>query len=382
VNFPDFIDAYMDYTFESEAPDAYHRWVAMSIIGSAVGRRVKMEGAGYDIYPNQFILLIGPPGRTRKSTAIKAGRKILEEVPGITIAPQSLSRERLIEVFEDAYDEWRGESNVYLPSSEFGTLVNTSGVGMLMLLTHLYNGDESVFKHETKGSGSSEVKNPILSVLGATTPIWMQTEYPSASIEDGFAARIIFIVEEHKRKLIAFPKPFDDKVKKKLVEDLTEISKRKGVLGYTPKGAQLFEEFYQDMHKPKPMDRDARMESFYDRSDVHMHKTGMICALSRGSDVIDSEDVIRAYGYIAAIESKLTGIYSFLGNNKSLGASYQIQELVRARKKVPLSAIFRMYSYIGSFQEIEMAIKLTVSWQKVSHVIDSAGDYLLWKGDE
>src|SRR5438309_523994 len=66
--------AYLEYTKESESPDAYHVWTALSSIASVARRNVWLDQGIYLLYPNLYVALVGPPGRTGKSTAIRMGR--------------------------------------------------------------------------------------------------------------------------------------------------------------------------------------------------------------------------------------------------------------------------------------------------------------------
>ncbi|GAG77424.1 unnamed protein product, partial [marine sediment metagenome] len=49
----------------------------------------------YLLYPNMFIVLVGPPGKVGKSTSLRMGRNILEGVDDIQWSADSLTREEL-----------------------------------------------------------------------------------------------------------------------------------------------------------------------------------------------------------------------------------------------------------------------------------------------
>src|SRR2546427_12238432 len=65
------VAAYMEYTKESESPDAYHVWTALSSLASVARRNIWLDQGIYLLYPNLYVALVGPPGRTGKSTAIR-----------------------------------------------------------------------------------------------------------------------------------------------------------------------------------------------------------------------------------------------------------------------------------------------------------------------
>ncbi|MFI5422740.1 MAG: hypothetical protein ACHQWH_02215, partial [Nitrososphaerales archaeon] len=64
----------------------------MSVIAGALQRRVYLKwGLGQIIYPNLYVVLIGPSGRTRKGVALGIAKDILRQISGISIAPESSS---------------------------------------------------------------------------------------------------------------------------------------------------------------------------------------------------------------------------------------------------------------------------------------------------
>ena len=58
----DFFDLYFEYTGETESPQIYHRWCALSMVGALLGRRVYLPFGHAPIYPNMYIMLEGNPG--------------------------------------------------------------------------------------------------------------------------------------------------------------------------------------------------------------------------------------------------------------------------------------------------------------------------------
>ncbi|KKL23906.1 hypothetical protein LCGC14_2420760, partial [marine sediment metagenome] len=67
------IRAYMEYTLDTESPDTYHFWTALTMLGASTKRQVwldmKMLGP---VFPNFYVILVGPSG-ARKSAAAGIG---------------------------------------------------------------------------------------------------------------------------------------------------------------------------------------------------------------------------------------------------------------------------------------------------------------------
>ena len=88
----DWLTKYLEYTENSESPISYHTWCGLSVIAGALQRRVYLKwGLGRVIYPNLYVVLVGPSGRTRKGVAIGIAKDFLKKIPGITVTPESSS---------------------------------------------------------------------------------------------------------------------------------------------------------------------------------------------------------------------------------------------------------------------------------------------------
>ena len=72
----DWINTYLAYTDNTEPPHLYKEWVAVSVIASALQRKVFLEWGPMTFYPNMYIILCGPSGKARKSTAMGPGMKL------------------------------------------------------------------------------------------------------------------------------------------------------------------------------------------------------------------------------------------------------------------------------------------------------------------
>ncbi len=72
--------AYADYTQGTESPPNFHLWVALGTLASSMQRKIFMDTGYYQVHTNMYIILVSPPGRSRKSTALRIGKSILKGV--------------------------------------------------------------------------------------------------------------------------------------------------------------------------------------------------------------------------------------------------------------------------------------------------------------
>ncbi len=110
----------------TEAPDSYHLMSFALVIGATLRKRLSVWHAR-DIYPNFYIVLIGPTGAARKDTAFSRARKMLEalhkeemdaEDPKLEIIPGIGSTEGLLTALNGT------GKTVILNESEFLSLIS------------------------------------------------------------------------------------------------------------------------------------------------------------------------------------------------------------------------------------------------------------------
>ena len=95
-NLPDWLDAFMLLTEDSEPPILFRKWTAISTIASALQRKCRIDiGISLTFYPNFYMFLVGPSA-TGKGTAMKYAYDIIEQIPAIRLSAQATSLQALI----------------------------------------------------------------------------------------------------------------------------------------------------------------------------------------------------------------------------------------------------------------------------------------------
>ena len=95
-NLPDWLNGFMELTENSEPPILFRKWAAISTIASALQRKISLDlGLSLTIYPNLYIVLVGPSA-TGKGTVMKFASDIIEQIPAIRLSAQATSYQALI----------------------------------------------------------------------------------------------------------------------------------------------------------------------------------------------------------------------------------------------------------------------------------------------
>jgi len=151
------------------------------------------------IYPNQYIILVGPSGTARKGDAIGLGRSMMEHV-NLKIASQRITPEALISVmsesittFVDSNKDLVYQAPITIVANELSVFIGQKNLKLLADLTDLYDSHKSweyQTKHgyqTTKGKTKTTdiISGVCINILGGTAPDWIPTILPQEAIGGG-----------------------------------------------------------------------------------------------------------------------------------------------------------------------------------------------------
>jgi hypothetical protein len=369
---PDWIQAYMAYTIESRSPDEFHLWTALITIAGALRRKVYFNFEYFLLYPNLYVVLVGPPGKCKKSTAMRIGRKFLSRVPGINLSTESTSRERLIQDLAQSYAD--GHSSMTAFSSEFASLLSTSGVEMIVFLTDIYDCPEE-WTHKTKTGGPNKIKAPFLNLEAGTTPDWISRALPLDTIGIGLAARVIFVYQDTPRIRKPFPKltPEQIKLEELLTNDLIHISQLSGEYIMDEEALQLYEEWDLQNQKER-INPDVHLAGYYERKPMHVIKIAMILAASRKDElVITKNELQQALGLLEAIEPRMSKTFAGVGKNPLAADIVGVLETIQANPGIPYAMLLDLFKHSVRREELDEVLGVLVSTGKIKMVPDERG---------
>jgi len=392
----DWLDAYLTYTENTEPPLSYHTWVGISLIAGALQRKVYLNWGHETIYPNMYIVLVGPSGKARKGTALTIGKDILQDI-GISLTSESITREALIRDMKDALDSFQDETTGKLRyhcaltaiSDELSVFLGQNDVKFLADLTDWYDSRKS-WTYRTKGAGTDKIQGVCFNILGATAPDWLQSILPQEAVGGGFTSRIIFVVEEDKGKIV--PEPIytreDEELRGMLVRDLERISTLTGEMRFSDKGKQKYINWYKkyenDMREGKVVIEDTRFTGYMERKATHLRKLSMVLSAARSSErVITEDDLSKALSLLSQAEKKMPKTFGGLGTSQYSDITNKVLNLIQSRGELTRSNLMRkMYRDLdpGTLDVVETTMRQMKVVEVVS--IPGKGDVLYkWKGD-
>lgn len=338
------LDAYLEYTDNSESPISYHTWCGLATIAGALQRKVYLRwGIGQIIYPNLYVVLIGPSGKTRKGVALGIAKDLLKQVPGITVAPESSSgKQSTIRVmtragldFNDPSDQkTKRHSSVTAFSEELSVFLGQGDIAYLSSLTDWYDSKDD-WEYETISRGKDSIKGVCLNLVGGTAPDWIQSMIPHEAVGGGFTSRVIFIVEEVKRKIVPEHTMTvrEVKLQEMLLNDLQRISKMCGEFRMTSEAKQLYVDWYLEQNRQSDMGcpavDDPRFAGYNERRATHLRKLLLVCSAGRGDDLlIVPDDFTRAVNLLVGAEVNMHKTFGGFGKSRTSEATETIKNYI------------------------------------------------------
>lgn len=344
-------------------------------LSSALGRRCFLPFGPMVIFPNHYILLVGTPA-SRKSTAANLMKRILKNSTGVRFAPQDTAGQRqglvnamlgnaeqakeflrevelgarddsmlgltlndIAEITDDPesdeaqYISEADKHHISVISGEFSRFIGQNNLQMLDFLTTMWDGDD--YEYQIK-SGITELKNPLINLLGCTTPTSIANSMPPAAGGQGFLSRVILVYGARKYKSVPRPEapPVElvDKVKSHLNDVYHEIN---GAFDETPDGRAYSEGLYEF-----PLEiTDSRFGYYQERRYTHLIKLAMCLCAARGDRVICKDDYEEAHRILRATERGMPDALGEFGMNPLAALKQSILEFMRSTHVIPLEEL-------------------------------------------
>lgn len=352
----DFITAYLKYSENSEPPKSYHTWVAVSLIAGALQRRVHFRWGHEKIYPNMYIVLVGPSGRCRKGTAIGIGKDLLKEI-NIATTSESITREALIRAMKNAMSnytdaetqQFKFHCSLTAISPELSVFLGQNDLKFLSDLTDWYDSADT-WTYETKGAGTDQIQGLCFNLLGATAPDWFSSILPQEALGGGFTSRIIFVVEDRKGKTVPKTELSQEhlEMRNQLRTDLEHITTMSGRFEFDPAAEAAYIAWYTEQERLMDSGHyvidDARFSGYCDRRATHVRKLCMIVSASRSNDlVITKADFDRARMMLEAVEINMPRAFSGLGRATYSDVTERVLTYIKQQGIVTRSELMKRF---------------------------------------
>lgn len=375
----DLFDMYFQYNRESEVPAFFHRWSLIAGLGAYLGRQYYFQHGHFCKYPNQYCMLIGSPG-TRKSTAIKLIKSILQKAGYNTIAADRTTKEKFMLDLagEDSVDsdlasmeifgEVTDDKEIFIAADEFNDFIGLGNLEFISLLGTFwdYNG---TYHNRIKNGKSVSISNPTVSILGGNTPTGFSLAFPLEAMGQGFFSRLLLVYGEPTGKKITFPIPPEPKETALLIEVLQVIkSSVKGHAAISPTSFKLLDKIYKSYGGME----DVRFESYANRRFDHLLKLCLVVSACRLSAAIEEQDVVYANTILTHTEHLMPKALGEFGKSKHSDVVHKVMLMLDAsHEPLKLKDIWKgIVQDLDKMDDLQNIVKNLVLADKIITVKD------------
>jgi len=360
------LEAFCRFTEDTEVPAAFAVWSGMITIAAALGRDCFIDYGYYTLYPNIYIVLIGPSAVAKKSTPIKFAARMIKRVkPCINVLSQKMTPEALISALS-GLDAKEGDTMIVPAAvgvaliSELATLVNKGSFksGMIDLLTDLYDAED--FEYRTKGRGIEYVRNPCLSIIGGATPIGIKECIPLVSVGGGFTSRIVFVFSKGSGRLISRPQMSIENKKRMedICHDLNDVAKMQGPFALSDGAGKIFDEEYIDFRRHSPLLEDDSLGGYAGRRADILIKVSMLVSAAKSSDrLIQEVDMSTSLGILRRTEESMPNVLRVITSSEVGDIFEQIIKYMMKHKAVGRAELVRRFLPKITAMELDAMIR-------------------------
>lgn len=324
-NTDDWIQSYLDYTENTEPSTLFREWVAISVIGSVLQRKCFLKWGDFDlIYPNMYVVLVGPPG-SRKGTAMAPGGEFLRDI-GVRMAAEAVTREMLIrELANSVKIDWIEKpdgnerqithSSLTIFSEELTVFLGYDNKQLMADLSNWFDCSDQ-WKYRTKTQGDDEIYGVWVNLLGATTPSLIQSTLPRDAVGGGLASRIVFVFAQGPAKRVGAPfvKGDAEAIRTNLRVDLEDIYTIKGQFKYTEGFLETYVDWYENRAYEISLAKNPNFQGYVNRRATHLRSLAIIMSASRDSSMIIDEPIFhRCLDLLERTEKKMPSVFEGFG---------------------------------------------------------------------
>lgn len=374
----DWVSSYMGYVRDSsESPEPFHYWAAIGTIAGALQRKVHLRWGHSKIYPNQYILLIGPSGTSRKGEPIVILRDLFQAI-GLPMIGEDNTRESVIRNMRNAVTSFKDSrtGNIVFQcaattfAEELSVFTGYQNREWLATLTNWWDSRDE-WKRDTKHQGTDDLLGVCFNMVTSTAPDWLPHIFPREAVGGGLTSRIIMVVQEASQKIFEDPPLPDERVKQSLLHDLERISQISGEMRFSIKAKNMYMSWYRKERQlalaGKHPVTHPMLQGYLGRKATHARKVSMaLSAARRDTLVVESADLAEAISQLDALEDKMPIAFRGLGKGRFSEETEIIEAHLAKRGNAKRSDIMRMMHTSLDAQSLDMVLNSLVMAKIIS----------------
>ena len=356
-----FVRLYLECVEETQSPRLFHIWSALAGVGAALGRRNYLPFGPFKIYPNLYVILVGPPG-LKKGSAMNISKNFVQLNTGVKFAPKDTSGryQGIIAAMEDTdvdnklkeelhmemsfadlgnlntdIEAREDKHSMFVASSEWATFIGINNHSFLNFLIEVWDGEDYEYRLKKE---RFVIKEPLMGMIGCTTSTGIATCIPEEAMGHGFMSRLILVYSSRPYKRVDWPPPLPSELEKEIGEVYKNIHKNlTGPFIITP---EVKEQFSIENGKEVKID-DHRFMYYLERRQTHLFKLTMCLTAARQSKQIEIQDIIDANALLSLTELNMPMALGEYGMSPRAVAAQRVIEFLQQVKE-PVNSVTLM----------------------------------------
>lgn len=219
-----FIDDYVAYAEQgTDAPRIYHRYLAYLAVGCTLADTTYLRFGHHEIYPNMYMLILGPSTAFHKTTSVDVTAKMLAKVSPKIRLPNDFSDESLINIL-------RKQKSGLVYEGEFSNLLlqfeKKYASKTKVILTDIYGCPRAYpvpYRMKTPDDDMEIIERPVISIASTSTIDWLIEASRVGDMRGGFLSRFVYVVANRKERHMPIPNTPDENFENSLADRLRRL---------------------------------------------------------------------------------------------------------------------------------------------------------------
>lgn len=370
---------YVNFTSGLEACTRFQFFTACCILGAALNNRVYLHRGDRELlpklFPNPWVLLLAPPGRGHKTSTINMGVNCLQQAsPEVRVIADKITPESLVKALSEPSEKETirigpRDATGLIRAPEVSVFFGrrTYNEGLIQLITDLYD-YRPEWVSETIGRGKNILKHNCISIIGGSTPVWLQSKLPDDAFTGGFMSRFIMVeMPPSYYRRIAAPKKPSGASWRKIVEGLVELKSFEGEVELTERGSKYYTKYYESM---EPTGNE-QFDAYQEREIEQIFKLGILLAICEGRTSMCEKHFKHAKQILTLLMEETEPRIERLTTKPRMRMVQDIQDLLRAGSMTRQELLRKLYRTLD-FGEQQFLEALRILGQ--ANVIDVSGE--------
>jgi hypothetical protein len=386
------LDAFERYCAHMEAPREWIRWSGISVLSSSLKRRCYLWYRGIKFFPNQYIILVGPPG-IGKGESINAAYALSDSAKSVNYIKDWHTPQEILEELAEGFQHMGLKPGQVITTNVIQDHTCCIMAPELAVFLQQYDNlhslmcawwDQNKFDYKTKNKGKHVIEDMSVSLLGGCVPDYVRSLSKDrlAPITGGFTARTIFVYATEKFQLVennfGVPTQQISQLKDDLINDLKHITTLQGELSVSKEAAKLWEETYREHNKRGVIDSDAST-NFKSRISSHIIKTAITTCISESDTLIITRDQLRrAIEYVEGIRDKVDIVFRCVGESPLAVSMNKVITYIDTVGVTSYKGLLRFIYRDATVEQLASILSILTQTNIIIEKINTKGEVEYW----